>query len=328
MPICDNSTCGSLGTYSAMLVENSDTTDPCDPATFDVNSERYEILYESLQYTDVLLGGRGINGTLDKIGIHTRHGARIVTGQVVMEVGPVELDAWLPRILGNDEDPTDTFATDITFDVKPFDIMLKRDLGTVIYRHCGVRSAMFSSRASIAGEEQVVRMVLDIVGYEEHDATYPASPPPLPSSPRLYWLIGDSQLLLDTPGDDQEYYFDAFNLRINNKLVVKPRNFLRATCMQAAGERQFELRVSTPYTADSHTNLYINSFTGQGQLKFLSSKSPETPAAYSTTFNFPELRSTRRTPNVRGRGEIPLSLDLEAYRTSADEPLTVTNVSA
>ena len=328
MPICETSTCGSLGTYAAMLVADSDTTEPCDPAVFDSSSERFEILYESITYSDVLLGGNGLNGTLDKVGTHTRHGTRVVTGQIALEVGPHELKSWLPRILGNPASGN-IYETDVEFDVMPFDIMMKRDAGVVIYRHCGVSAAMFSSRASIGGSEQVLRLVLTIVGYEEINATWPDPEPSLPTDPRLYWLIGDSQLLLtsDEQGaTETEYFFDAFSLLIDNNLVPLTRNFLYATCLQSRG-RDIKLRVSTPYTEESHLEMYINAFVGSGKINFLSSKSDETPAAYSTIFEFPELRSVRRTPHARGRGEIPLSLDLTAYRPANAEPIKITNVA-
>lgn len=320
---CEPNTCGSMGIFTSMLVENSDTTDPCDVATFDANSERYEILQENVSYSDTLLGGNGLTGTIDPIGIHIRHGARIVSGNIVLEVGPYELANWLPRILGNAPSGT-TYATSETFDLRPFDIMLKRDQGTVIYRHCAVRAAVFNSVASIGGNEQIMRLTLSVIGYEEHDATYPDPAPALPSTNRLYWLLGDGKLLLDTPTNDTEYYFDAFSLRIDNGLVPQVRNFLQVTCLQSRG-RSITLRVRTPYTSDSHTNLYINDFVGEGVLSFLGSKNPETPSAYDTTFTLPDLHQTRVTPATRGRDEIPLALDFEAYRKGTDEPLTVVN---
>lgn len=316
-------TCGSQGVYTSMLVEESDLVD-CDPADFSATSERYEILSESIRFTDTLLGGNGLTGTIDKIGNHTRHGARIVVGQFSLEVGPYELTNWLPRILGNSASGT-TFTTDETFDLRPFDIMLKRDQGTVTYRRCSVNSATLTSTASIGGAEQVMRLTLQVMGYEEHDDTYPGSPPSLPSESRLYWLLGDGKLeMTPTGGSLTEYYFDAFSLRIDNNLTPKTRNFLSVTCVQTNG-RTIRLRVRTPYTSSSHTNLYINDFKGQGVLSFLGSKNPEVPSTYSTVITLPELRQTRITPNTAGRGEIPLSLDLEAYRTSSAEPITITN---
>jgi hypothetical protein len=310
-----------------MLVENSDETDPCDVATFDVNSERYEILSENIRYTDVLLGGNGFTGTIDRTGVHTRHGARIVTGQITMEVGPYELENWLPRILGNPATGT-TYTTAEEFDLSPFDIMLKRDQGTVIYRHCGVRSAVLNAAASISGPEQVMKLTLDILGFEEHTATYPTTPPDLPTQDRLYWLLGDGTLEL-TPqsgGSLTEYYFDSFSLRIDNGLTPVLRNFLQVTALQSRG-REIMFRASTPYTTASHTALYIDFFKGSGALKFLGTKYPngEAPQTYNTTITLNDLRSTRRTPSAAGPGEVPLFIDMKAHRSSSSEPISVVN---
>lgn len=318
-------TCGSLGVYTSMLVEESDVA-TCNPATFDSNSERYEILSEGIRFTDVLLGGNGLTGTIDKIGNHTRHGARVVVGEFSMEVGPHDLANWLPRILGNAGSGS-TFTTDETFDLRPFDIMLKRDQGTVTYRRCSVNSATFTATASIGGAAQVVRMTLQVIGHEEHDTSYPSPAPALPTSDRLYWLLGDAKLEMTPDGGSlTEYYFDAFSLRIDNNLTPRTRNFLSVTCIQTNG-RTIRMRVRTPYTSSSHTDLYINDFKGSGVLSFLGSKNAEVPSSYSTVITLPELRQTRITPGTTGRGEIPLALDLEAYRSSAAEPITITNAT-
>ena len=323
--VCTPDTLGSVGVFTSMLVENSNTTDPCDPATFDATSQRYEILSENIRYTDVLLGGNGFTGTIDRTGVHTRHGARIVTGQFTMEVGPYELANWLPRILGNAG--ASPFTTDETFDLLPFDIMLKRDQGTVVYRHCGVRSAVLNAAASISGPEQVMKLTVDILGFEEHDVAYPQTPPALPTQDRLYWLLGDGQLqLTPTGGSQTEYYFDSFSLRIDNGLTPVLRNFLNVTALQSRG-REIMLRASTPYTASSHSDLYIDFFKGNGTLSFLSSKSTETPASYSTVITLNDLRSTRRTPNAAGPGEVPLFIDMKAHRSGTNEPITVTNAT-
>ena len=322
---CEPQTLGSVGVFTSMLVEASDTTDPCTVATFDSSSERYEILSENIRYTDVLLGGSGLTGTIDRTGIHTRHGARVVVGQFTMEVGPYEIANWMPRILG--KSGGSPFTTQETFDLNPFDIMLKRDQGTVVYRHCGVRSAVLNASASVEGPEQVMKLTIDILGFEEHNATYPAAPPDLPSTDRLYWLLGDGSLkLTPTGGTQTEYYFDSFSLRIDNGLTPVLRNFLNVTALQSRG-REIMLRASTPYTADSHTNLYIDYFEGEGELAFLGSKNSETPATYNTTIELNDLRSTRRTPNAGGPGEIPLFIDMKAHRSGTNEPITVTNAT-
>ena len=329
--------CGSMGIYTAMAIEDSNAD--CTFATMDASSERYEIISENIRYTDKLLGGEGLTGTLDSMGNHTRHGTRIVAGSIVMEVGAYALDKWLPRILGNPAAST-VFTTDEVFDLLPFDIMLRRDQGTVQYRACSVSSATFTSTASIGGQGQVMRMTLQIIGHEERTDTWPATPPPLPSGERLYWLLGDGKLVMTAAPDTEpaaiigsplEYYFDSFSLRIDNNLRPKTRNFLKVVCIQSSG-RKIRLRVRTPYTSASHTNLYINFFKGGGVLSFLGGQLPhnnmEVDVLYTTVITLPDLRQTRVTPSTSGPSEIPLSLDLEAYRVggaSPAEPIHIVN---
>lgn len=320
---------GSMGVYSAILVE--DSNEDCTPVTSWGSAERYEILSENIRYTDILLGGEGLTGLIDTIGNHLRHGTRVVAGSITMEVTAYDLDNWLPRILGNPGSGS-TFETAEELDLLPFDILVKRDQGVSQYRQCSVTSATFTSTASISGQEQVVRLTLQIIGHEEHDGTWPTTPPALPTDQRLYWLLGDGKLQFTPDGGTQdEYYFDAFSLRIDNNLVPKTRNFLKVVAIQSRG-RQIRLRVRSPYTASMHSNFYIDDFKGSGTLSFLGSQqnhnNMEVPATYQTIFTFADLRQTRITPSTNGRGEIPLSLDMEAYRvggTNAAEPLVVTN---
>ena len=329
---------GSMGVYTGVLVANSNAD--CTPVTFGSGAERYEILSENIRYTDILLGGEGLTGLIDTIGNHLRHGTRVVAGSITMEVGAYELDHWLPRILGN-PGGGGTYSTDEEFDLLPFDIIIKRDQGVAQYRQCSVSSATFTSTASVSGQEQVMRLTMQIIGHEEHDTTsavpsagWPAEAnvPALPSEERLYWLLGDGKLDM-TPegGSSDEYYFDAFSLRIDNNLVPKTRNFLKVVAVQSRG-RQIRLRVRSPYTASMHSNFYIDDFKGSGTLSFLGGQANhnnmEVDAQYQTIFSFADLRQTRITPSTNGRGEIPLSLDMEAYRvggTSPVEPLVITN---
>ena len=323
---CTPDTRGSMGALSALLVEASNTSgDPCVPATFDDNSEIYVILQENLRYTDELIGNKGLTGTIDRTKAYSRHGARVVAGQITLQVGTFDLDGWLPRIMGNPASG-DTFAMDDEFNLVPFDIMVKRDLGTAIYRHCGVRAAVFNCQAS-GGEGQILTLTLDIVGFEEHTSTYPSPAPAVSTNNRAYWLIGDAELSL-TPsgGSSGEYFFDSFSLRIDNGLTPLIRNFLHPTALQSRG-REVTLRASTPYTSASHTSLYINEFRGGGSISFTDKDSTGEPqTASSTTFTLNDLVSIRRTPSITGPGEIPLFIDMVAHRSGSTAPLSVTNV--
>ena len=326
---------GSYGINTAVAVEPSDVSPPCDPAVFDDNSERYEILSERIVYVDNVVGSRGLTGTLDPIANHLRPGARVVMGQMLMEVGPYELANWLPRILGNDASGT-TYTTTTDHELKPFDVLIKRDINTLLYRHCVVSSAMFQGREGTLDnpEQQVVRMGLSFIGVEEHcldtavtpaPLAWPDPEPSLPVDQRLFWLHGDSQLEMDNP-TATAYPIDAFNLMIDNKLVYKTRNTLRVNTMRSSG-REIRLQTPTPYTADTHSKYYCDRFDGRGRLHFKGTKNLAGGAEedWITQFEFPRLYQTLKTPTAAGRGEMPLALDLTAYRTATTEPIIITN---
>jgi hypothetical protein len=305
------------------LVENSDAVD-CDPVTFDGSSERYEIIAESIRYSDKLVGSRGLTGTIHKIKNHLRSGTRVVTGQILLEVGPNELAAWLPRILGNAAAGT-TYTTSTTFSTRPFDIFVRRDQGDAYYRNCVVNAATLRSRSSIGnGEQQVMTLMLDILGFEEHlDQTWPVTEPALPTSNRLYWLHGDGKLTLA----GTEYYFDAFNLTVNNNLIPYTRNHLQLTCLQSGGQH-INLSMPTPLTAAAYTAYYETRFEGAAVVSFLGTKNLTgvTPgSAYNTTITMSNVIQERKTPSTSGMGEIPLVLDLEAYRSGTTEPISIVN---
>lgn len=328
--------CGAIGSNFRMAVENSVTTGEFPPATFSATSKRFEILNENMRYTDVVVGSRGLTGSLDPIANHLRSGARLAFGRVVMEVGPNELAYWLPRILGGADASGTSFSTAETFAQRPVDLMFDREAGVVVYRHCLVNRCLFQGRSATQDDPdaQVLRMMLDFVGIEEHTRDsegglieWPETGPTLPSTQRLYWLFGDSKLELDIDSTATEFTMDAFNLLIDNKMTIKTRNNLTAVCLRSMG-RDIRLQMPTPYTATSHLNLYVNRFDGPGRILFRGTKNLTglDEEDFQTDFEFARLFQVRETPNVRGMTEIPLSLDMTAYRTSSAEPLEVTNI--
>ena len=336
-------TCSSQGYNFRMAVEDSNLTGDCLPATFDENSQRFEVLREGIQVSDPIVGGEGLTGTVHKIPNHLRRGTRVVFGDLLLNVGPVELNWWWSRILGKPGTPgvppeRVTFTTGPSFDAIPFDMLFDREGHVVIYRHCVVNSAVLRCRAAIdESDDQVLQLYINILGYEEEwyqdpptnsvPIVWPDPGPSLPTGDRLYWILADSKLETDAPAPfPQEYFMDAFNLMINNNLIPYSRNFLRLTCLQSGGQH-FRFQCPTPFTSVTNEYYYKNPFEGRGLISFQGSKnlSDRPEQSWETLIDLPNLVQTRRTPNARNKAEIPLSLDLEGYRNGAVEPITVTN---
>lgn len=310
-------TCGSFGVFTKMAVAPS-TGDP-STTTFGASSERYEILAENVQAVRSLVGTQGLTGNLDPIANHLREGVTYVQGSILLEMGPFELSNWLPRILRKDVE-VDGITYNMGDDANEFDILIKRDYGTALYKNCQVSRCLLRAASSLRGSEQVLQALITVVGKtEDNTASWPGSEPELPTLAEPFWVIGDTTMTLS----GTSYPIDAFNLEIDNNLQLIPRNSLSIQCIRSAG-RNTRLQFPTPLTTAAYSALYQSRFDGGGVLKFDAAKNLS-PDAYYSTFTFPRLVQTRRTPATRGRTEIPLSIDLTAYRTDTDAPLAVTN---
>ena len=209
------------------------------------------------------------------------------------------------------------------FDPPFFDLLIKRDRGSAIYRRCAVNRAVIRSRATVDGDEQVMQLLISVVGHEEHPG---GEVPVSVFNDKPYWLHGDGILSIDGRNDkDGQIYFDAFNLMINNNLAPQTRNHLKVTCIRSM-KRSVRLQCSVPLTESSFGNFVFGEEKRiSGSLSFLGSKNLNDTeyAGYRTVFSFPNLYQTRRTPSTRGHGEIPLSLDFQAFRDGEESPMSV-----
>lgn len=309
-------TCGSFGPFFKMAVVDSGET--IGSAIFDDEAERYNILGENVGYPENLVGDNGLTGFLERFAYQIREGVRFVAGTFLMEMGPYELSKWLPRFLRKAGSGTTYTTGDESL---PFDMLFLRDQGIARYNSCEVARVLLRSASRLdGGEEQILQALVTVIGKtEETDDEWPDPEPTVADLAEPFWLIGDSTFTLN----GQEYPIDAFNLLIDNNLVPIARNSLTVQCLRSAG-RDIRLQMPTPLTTASYNALYRNRFDGPGVLKFDAAKNL-TPETYHSTFTFTRLIQTRQTPSTRGRVEIPLSLDLSAYRTLADTSLTVTN---
>jgi hypothetical protein len=305
--------CGAEGAFSAIAIE-------AVGGTFDADSERFEFIAENIALQERVVKGVGVTGDLDLIGSHLRPGAGFVYGQVLMNVTPKELDLWLPRILGG----TETANVHSPGNALPaFDMLIHRDTSTYLYSNCMVASATFSAETSVGGnqddEPSLVKLLLTIMGFDEEEEAWPGSPPVIDHEDKLYWIAADSTLTLMSVA----YPFDSFKLVINNMLKPKIRNELRPVCIQSQG-RMVNFAPVIPASTEAVDALYWIRPDGAGSLAFAGTKYLD-DADYVTTFTLAKLFGEKVTPATRGRTEIPLPLNLTAYKPSGGHSITVTN---
>jgi hypothetical protein len=234
---------GSASVFSAWYVEPAGES-------FDTSSERWAFKASStLGKTGVILDSENTLGTRTRRVENTRLGPYNVTGTLVIDVTPLWLDKWLPRILGANES-TDTFATAET--VQAFDIMQDLEGGVFTHLGCKVNKATFRGR-----QGGIVECTLDIVGKTE---TTGASPP---------------AVALGTAAGDYPYVFtDAavslyassraiqdFEFSIDNQIKASFYNSLTASELIETG-RIVMLNSRTKFTSTEMSALYDQGVAG------------------------------------------------------------------
>jgi hypothetical protein len=284
------------------------------PHTFDVNSESYEFLYESVQKRQKIVGGQGIRGTREESQESTRLGAYTVGGRIAMNVNPLMLDLWLPRILGTAEN-ADSFA--LAESLPSFGLLFNRVTQTFQYTDCVVSRAMFRAKAGPSdGEEEKVELVLEVVGKTETTGTSaPAVSIATTATSTQDYLISDGVFTFASSAREVK----EFVILIDNHIQPRWVNSLTATALCPRG-RTIAVQARLPYDSGT-SNLYGQARAGAaGTIVF-------TNSTVSTTFTFGTLQSPDESPIVRGKTEIDLILNLIARKTGSTASLAVSSDS-
>jgi len=310
--------CGSQGVLTTIaMVENSGDDD--NPASFSSGSTRFDFVAENIGLQELVVGDQGLTGYLDLSMDHIRNGPAFVTGQMMMNVAPKELEFLLPYILRGEKTGSDHFPGT---EGKALDIMVKRDKAAFVYRGLQVDKALFRASASLnQAEPSLMEMMINFVGKDEESGAWPDPEPVRDGEDVLYWLMADSTLTLG----GSEWPFEAFNLMVDNMLQPLMRNSLRPTCIRSEGRRvSFQPRLTL--CEESAEDLYFDRPQGAGNLTFSSSKYLENNDS-STIFRFYNLYGRKRTPATRGRTETFLDLDLGVYMGADPETEPVIRVT-
>lgn len=300
------SDCAAVGALAKLLIEPG-----ASPHTFDSNSEAYPFLYETLATNRTYGGTRAIYGTRTQPSARLYKKAYIPIGRLALQPGPADLDLWLPRILGgaktgNNIDPAETLPS--------FGALISRDNGIFQYNDCIVGDAIFQgSGGQSEGEEEAIDLVMTIMAKAEigpsdpSPPSWPVSPPAIPTgATRVPYVFNQGVL---TAGSNARA-FDRFVLSINNMVRPRWRNSITPTCLIPFG-RQVNLQVVNPFLTATESDAFGLYSTGMaGSLKFTSGNA-------SIDFQFPDLRNFYKTPTVRGKGEIPIELNLQAFNSAA-----------
>jgi len=312
--------CGSFGINTKFGFAPSGTGVDED---FVEATSREEILVENLNYSDSVVGGRGITGWMDSSSLKLRNGQRLVSGGLIMEIGPNQIAPWLAAIVGNtDAAIADVRTTKEKWDAVPFDLSLERDNVDHGYRYCVINRAVIRGRSNPDDQQgQIVQMALSFLGVVEEGITFPSALA-LAATAQYPWLLGDAAL---TYGGETSPLI-SFDITVENTLKPLFRNRLTPGCFRSLG-RKITMDFAVPYGADSYDEYMTdNTADAAAVLTFAPTNLPTAVSDYSTIFTFPQTRRIAHNYSTASKDEIPLQMKVQAYVKGTSPAMTIKNV--
>jgi hypothetical protein len=269
---------------------------------------------ESMTKRGVIVERSGLRGSRSHQADDTRVGPYSVGGQLLLEPTPEDLAIWLPRILG--AAPSGT-TYNLAETLPSFTLSIDRVAKVFIYAGCKVK------RATLQGAQGgLLRLALDLVAQSESVASA-GSFPSLSLGATQPYIFSDLALSLATAAREVK----QFELLIENGLVTD--RFMNSLTIVNAPEGDRAVTLKTVHAwAAGNTDLYAQALAGAaGTLQLTNALGGSPPTGYQTTFSFATLQVPDRSPNVPGRQELLLNLEMVARRVGSTPELIVTHDS-
>lgn len=299
------------GAQARLYVEPGDA-----PHTFDANSESYEFLYETMQKHGRIVGGRAIRGTRSSQSELTRAGAYQVGGRVAMNVSPIMLDLFLPRILGGTE-TADSFP--LAESLPSFGLLVNKVTQTFEYKDCVVARAMFHGKAGPGDDDpDLVELVMDIVAKDRALGTSAPAVTLSTASNASIYVHSDAVFTFASSSRQVKEWW----VLIDNHIHTRWTNSLTAVRFCPA-DRTIAVKARLPYDTDTSNLLDQANAGATGTIALTNAMH----TGLSTTFTFGTLQVPAEDPIVRGKTEIDLFLNMTARMLTTTRELVVTNDS-
>lgn len=277
-----------------------------DDSTFDVNSEQFEFVSETLRMVQTHVESGGLRGTRSRFEDRVRIGSERVTGAIVMNPTAAELDLIWPRALGG---TTSLGVTALAETVPAFNVMVDRVTKVFTYSGCSVAALVISGAAG-----QPLTVTLELEGQTEavgNAGTFPAITAGIDTG--NMFIFSDCTLTL--AGAARK--FSSFTLRLDNVLDTERFNNSLTREQIAAQDRRVTLEVDVPYTSD-------NSALHDAAIAGAAGSLAVSDGSVTYTFDFGNCKIPAESPVVAGRAEIQLPLRVNCYRDGANNELLVT----
>lgn len=278
-------------------------------------SNRFDFKSGSIRKIQTLINGNGLRGTLEEDISRVRTGPYRVNGAISFEPNAAELALLLPWILGANASGT-TYALADTLQSR----FITTDQVVKVPTHagCGVDRAVFR-----ATKGQPLGLQVDVVGQTEGGvatSTYaegaPAAAGTFPSltidtatGPFVFTDLG-----LSVGGNT--YNAEDFELEVSNN-IDKDR-FFNSLTLTALVKRERKIRFRTRLPYGDAAAVYGSGAAGAAVVATF------TNGTVSVVFTMPAVAFPAEGPEIRGRNEIMLQIQGDAYHSSSTNSLTVT----
>lgn len=291
-------------------------------ATFGTSSTALILIGDGLRLSQDHMRDEGMRGTRSRQIDRIVDGLKNVGGPLTANPTPVELDFWLPFILGGTKSGTSIPLAE-TLTAKAFAMLRATASGNqkwFQYDGCVAASAQIESSAG-----NKLQLTTNVIGKTETDQSGGSFPTPTAGFDtgtnymhhNLVCTLGGS-VSSGTLTGGTAYTPERVSVSIDNGVQPLFRNSQVATDV-TAGDRVVMVTITLPYTS-TEAALYAMT-TVAGSLVY-------TIGGVSLSMVFPALKPMIATPlPPGGNGETLLEITYQAYRSGTENEIQVTNDS-
>lgn len=283
------------------------------PGTFTAGGgTRFEVVSSSVKKQGEVLESMGVLGTRTKREDRTRAGLIRVGGQLSFDISPRMLDFFLPFILGAAES-TDTFA--VADSLTGFD--MQEDAfasgGTAAFLY----GELYVNRFSMRFAPGMLRVTLDVVGKTftsgQTFTTAVLGSTATQDAPYTFYDTASGFTIRNGSGTQE---IEEGELIIDNALDVKFRNSQTASSIRAT-DRTVSLVTNLPLTTTTLSTYFGDKTAADATIVI-------TNGTETTTFTLYNLKNPDESPELGGKGEVPLILRSAARGDASDPDILVT----
>ena len=264
----------------------------------------FEFLSFGLKRQDTQTDSQGIRGTRSRLSQRTRITQRACSGAIVMNPTPTELDLLWPWILGGS---TSGGVTGVGETLSDRYIGIKRVRKMATFSECKVASFVLSGQ-----QGQPIQTTLNVEAQDETEANV-ASWPSITYPTDNMFVFSDLALTIDST----THYFSQLTLTIDN--VLQADRYLNSLTRDkiTPQDRAVTIDLGLPYD-DVSDVLYGLDPDGVAASLVMSD------GTTTYTFAFGNVKAAAVGPEIAGKSEILLPLQLRCFYDGTDREIKVT----